>query len=142
MTVEYTYRIKCSQCWDDHFEERRCYPIGTKLIIELPRGWENRGKTEDGRDNYVCRQCIESEEKQNKASQEPWPKETQIYLRGNKEGNGEQGKELGLKGEALTQFIYAVYELEVTVLVYEDGHCEIKKIDGRDVADPNIRHIT
>lgn len=42
---------------------------------------------------------------------------TTMYLHGSKEDNTDLGLELGLKGEALSHFVYAMYEVKLDVMV-------------------------
>ena len=57
-----------------------------------------------------------------------------MYLHGSKESNYETGKEMGLKGKALDNFCYALYEVEFDVEVDRDtGAIEILKCDGQEL---------
>jgi hypothetical protein len=57
-----------------------------------------------------------------------------IYVHGSKEQNADTGRQLGLTGEALNNFKYAAYEVE---LEYEvdpaTGEAELLKVDGREL---------
>lgn len=57
---------------------------------------------------------------------------TKMYLHGNKESNYDKGEELGLTGEALSNFCYALYEVEFEVEVDEaTGDTKIISVDGK-----------
>jgi len=57
-----------------------------------------------------------------------------MYLHGDKETNFEQGKELGLTGQALDEFCHALYEVEFDVAVnMQTGETTIVAVDGKAV---------
>ena len=57
---------------------------------------------------------------------------TKMYLHSSKEGNYDDGVELGLHGKALDNFAYALYEVEFDVEIDEKtGDCRIVSVDGR-----------
>ena len=68
---------------------------------------------------------------------ETWPKIINTYVRGTKENGYDVGQELGLKGEALDQFCYLHYEVELTIKVQENGDYEITHVDSIPVGDNN-----
>ncbi len=49
-----------------------------------------------------------------------WPKTVTTYVKGSKEDGYDIGEEIGLEGEALKQFTYLHYEVELTIRVQED----------------------
>lgn len=54
---------------------------------------------------------------------------TKMYLHGDKESARETGKELKLKGEALKNFLYALYEVEFLLEVdTKTGEYKILKV--------------
>jgi len=54
----------------------------------------------------------------------------EMYLHSDKESNYEKGEELGLTGEALKNFAYALYEVKITLKVdTETGKYEILKAE-------------
>ena len=58
--------------------------------------------------------------------------EVELALHGSKESNREDGKELGLKGEALSRFCYALYEVIFKLEVdTETGDYKILTVDGK-----------
>lgn len=62
---------------------------------------------------------------------------TKMCLHGSKELNYDIGKSLGLEGEALNNFMYALYEVEFDVEIAENGDCKILAVNGRELAqDP------
>jgi hypothetical protein len=64
-----------------------------------------------------------------------WPKIVKTYVRGSKENGWDLGAELGLEGEALKQFTYLNYEVELTIRVQKDGSYVITHVDGFPVSD-------
>ena len=57
---------------------------------------------------------------------------TKLYARGSRENAWNEGKKLGLTGEALIMFSYALYGIEVELEVdMKTGECEIISVDGR-----------
>ena len=61
---------------------------------------------------------------------------TKMYLHGSKDDNYTTGEELGLKGNALKNFAYALYEVEFDVEVDTiTGDCVITHVDGRKLED-------
>lgn len=57
---------------------------------------------------------------------------TKLYLHSNKDSNYEKGEELGLTGEALKQFAYALSEVEFEVGIDpETGVATILSVDGK-----------
>ncbi len=57
---------------------------------------------------------------------------TKMYLHSNKEGNLGLGMDLELSGNALNNFMYALYEVEFEVDVDEvTGEVDILKVNGR-----------
>ena len=59
---------------------------------------------------------------------------TKMYLYGDKESNYGTGEELGLEGEALKNFSYALYEVDFDVEVdTKSGDCRIIKVHGRNL---------
>jgi len=57
---------------------------------------------------------------------------TKMYLHSDKSSNYELGEELGLTGKALTNFGYALYEVEFEVEINEEsGAVNILTVDGR-----------
>ena len=59
---------------------------------------------------------------------------TKMYAHGNKESNLEGGINLGLTGNALNTFMYALYEVEFEVDVDEcTGNVTILKVNGREL---------
>lgn len=60
-----------------------------------------------------------------------------IYLHSTKESNRDVGQELGLTGEALNGFMYACYEVKLTLEVDEvTGDSVITHVDDRKVDPP------
>lgn len=63
-------------------------------------------------------------------------KVVKLYARANEDGHYEQGKKLGLEGEALRNFAHWGYELEFDVEVdLETGNTTLLKVDGRQIAE-------
>jgi hypothetical protein len=61
---------------------------------------------------------------------------TSIWLHSEKQSNREDGEKLGLTGEALDNFMYACYEVELTVEVDEEtGESKIIACDGKKLAE-------
>lgn len=61
--------------------------------------------------------------------------ETIIYLHASKEEMANRGNLIGLTGKALELFMYACYEVEITLSVdAATGQATIVKVDGRPVA--------
>ena len=59
-----------------------------------------------------------------------------MYLHGSKENNYDQGEEIGLTGDALDNFAYALYEVEFDVEVdMKTGEQRILKVDGVKLED-------
>jgi hypothetical protein len=59
---------------------------------------------------------------------------TTLYLHSNKETNWEEGNRLGLRGEALHNFLYTNYEVKLKMEVNtETGTAFIIEVDGRPV---------
>lgn len=57
---------------------------------------------------------------------------TKMYLHSDKQSNLERGERLGLKGKALDNFAYALYEVEFEVEVNEEtGEATILTCDGK-----------
>ena len=61
---------------------------------------------------------------------------TQMSLHGCKDGNHEDGVELGLTGQALKNFTYALYEVIFDVRIQEDGSVSILSVNGVDLQTP------
>ena len=59
------------------------------------------------------------------------PRVATIYLHSSKEQNLDLGEDLGLEGDALKNFMYALYEVEAIVDVAADGSVTIDKVNGR-----------
>lgn len=59
---------------------------------------------------------------------------TTFYLHSDKESNYQKGEKLGLTGEALKKFAYALCEVTIKAEVADDGTCEIISIDGMKVS--------
>jgi hypothetical protein len=57
-----------------------------------------------------------------------------IYLHSSKESNYELGEKLGLSGDALRLFSFALCEVKVDVDVESDGNCRIVAVDGKALA--------
>jgi len=67
---------------------------------------------------------------------EEWPKEVKSYLHGSKEYGCQLGEEIGLSEEAIEEnFKWLHYEVELTLLVYEDGNYIITHVDGHPVGE-------
>lgn len=64
-----------------------------------------------------------------------WPKTVDTYVHGSKERGYEIGEQLGLEDEALGQFVYLHYEVELTIRVQKDGSYVITHVDGFPVSD-------
>lgn len=63
--------------------------------------------------------------------------EIRVYLHSSKESMYDAGKKAGLSDKALEQFMYACYEVEVTLDVNEeDGHAKIVAVDNRRLELP------
>lgn len=63
-----------------------------------------------------------------------WPKTVKYYLHGSKEGNRDIGEEIGLSDEAIREvFRGCCYEVELTLLVDEDGRAWAHQINGMDI---------
>lgn len=62
-----------------------------------------------------------------------WPKQIKAYLHSNKDYMGELSSTLGLKDEAAREFCYALYEVEFTLLVNENGTYEIIEVDKQPI---------
>ena len=59
------------------------------------------------------------------------------YLHSDKESMRNTGEEAGLKGRALENFRYALYEVEFTLKVDEEsGEAEIIEVNGRHLVLP------
>jgi hypothetical protein len=56
-----------------------------------------------------------------------WPKTVYAYLHADKEQMSELARAYGLKGEAYNRFRYALHELEVVILLNEDGSYTIQE---------------
>ena len=54
-----------------------------------------------------------------------------VYLHGNKENMYSIGEAAGLRGEALSLFIYALSEVKIEINIKENGEYEITKVDDR-----------
>jgi len=67
--------------------------------------------------------------------EEKWPKTIDTYVHGSKENGYDVGQELGLTGEALDQFVYLHYEVELTIKVQENGDYEITHVDKIPVGE-------
>jgi hypothetical protein len=67
--------------------------------------------------------------------EEKWPKIIDTYVHGSKENGYDVGQELGLTGEALDQFVYLHYEVELTIKVEQDGNYVITHVDGQPVEE-------
>ncbi len=59
-----------------------------------------------------------------------WPKRAKVYLHSSKECMRDSGEELGLQGEALREFSYALYEVEFDLEVNENGTYKILSTKG------------
>ena len=60
-----------------------------------------------------------------------------MYLNRSKDSNWETGRELGLSEEAMKKFVYALYEVELDVLIDEvNGAVSILKVNGMDLVEP------
>lgn len=57
-----------------------------------------------------------------------WPRTRAVYLHSSKETMYEHGSELGLTGEALDKFTFALYELTLELAVNQDGTYKIVRI--------------
>lgn len=58
-----------------------------------------------------------------------------VYLHSTKESMRDKGEQLGLKGPALENFMYACYEVEIELEVDEaTGNAKIVAVDQRAVA--------
>jgi hypothetical protein len=63
-------------------------------------------------------------------------RKTTMYVRASKDSNWELGAKLGMKGEALHYFSYALAEVKVEVEVdTKTGKVKILKVDGVPLAD-------
>jgi len=63
-------------------------------------------------------------------------KTVKMYLHGDQESNYTQGEEIGLKGEELKMFSYALYEVAFDVEVdMATGEVKILKVDGKRVVE-------
>jgi len=69
--------------------------------------------------SFFCCACAEKQK---------WPKHCTAYVHGSKDIMWERGTELGLTGEALSKFSYALSELTVSLTVDEDGSYTINEI--------------
>jgi hypothetical protein len=69
--------------------------------------------------------------------EEKWPKIVDTYVHGSKEYGLDLGQEIGLKDEALSNFVYLHYEVELTIKVEEDGNYVITHVDKMPVGDKN-----
>jgi hypothetical protein len=67
--------------------------------------------------------------------EEKWPKIIDTYVHGSKENGYDVGQELGLTGEALDQFVYLHYEVELTIKVDEGGNYVITHVDKMPVGE-------
>lgn len=62
-----------------------------------------------------------------------WPKQATIYLHSDKEHTYDVGDNLNLSDDAVSLFRHCLMELEVSVLVNEDGTYQINGLkDGRE----------
>ena len=66
-------------------------------------------------------------------TEQTWPKTIKFYLHASKEDNYDKGKELGLTGQALDDFMYCCYELEVTLVIEQDGSTIMTHVDGTEL---------
>lgn len=57
-----------------------------------------------------------------------WPKTAEVYVHGSKENMWDIGTELGLDGEALNLFRYALYEVAIEISVNRDGAYKVLSI--------------
>ena len=65
-----------------------------------------------------------------------WPKEVRTFVHGSKEYGAALGEEIGLSDEAIREnFMWLHYEVELTILVYEDGNYVITHVDGHPVGE-------
>lgn len=61
---------------------------------------------------------------------------TKIYLHGSCEENYQKGEELGLIGDALSKFRYALYEVEFELKVdVKTGEYKILRVNGRELKE-------
>lgn len=61
---------------------------------------------------------------------------TEVYVHASKDTMAGKGRELGLSEEAFGLFVYACYEVELTLDVDEaTGKSRIVAVDGREVAE-------
>ena len=67
--------------------------------------------------------------KQNRHGRRP----SSIIFTPGKEDNYDKGKELGLTGQALDDFMYCCYELEVTLVIEQDGSTIMTHVDGTEL---------
>lgn len=59
---------------------------------------------------------------------------TTVYIHGSKEYMYDKGQELGLTGEALKNFMYTCYEVEIELEVnMETGDSKIISVDGKEL---------
>ncbi len=58
-----------------------------------------------------------------------------MHLHSDKENNLYQGEKIGLIGNALNNFIYALYEVEFEVDIDKDGNTTILKVNGRELKE-------
>lgn len=62
----------------------------------------------------ICKQCLQKQESR-------WPTQVVVYLHADKGEVRAKGEELGLQGEALERFSYALGEVTVTLDVAKNG---------------------
>ena len=53
------------------------------------------------------------------------------YVHGSRESMWDEGEKLGLQGEALRLFSFALYEIQLELDVNDDGSTEIVAVNGR-----------
>ena len=65
-----------------------------------------------------------------------WPKTIKLYVHSDKDSNYELADELGLDEDALENFMYAGYEVKLTIEVYADGHSVCTHLDNVELVTP------
>ena len=61
---------------------------------------------------------------------------TKLYCHSSKDSMWAQGEELGLSDEALSNFIYTMYEVEFDVEIDENGYVYATHVNGMKLESP------
>lgn len=77
-----------------------------------------------------------AEQKRRKEAKK-WPVTTRVYIHGDEDSNWEVGKEIGLSEQAiLDTFRGVAYEVELTIVVQQDGHAHATHINDVEITIP------